>query len=245
MLSNWCGFENRCRSYFLDPEEPLYAKIQKLFIAEQTKAYGTDHIYGIDPFNELDSPDWSEEYLAKVSKMIYKSLTDADSEAEWLQMTWTFYNERDKWTKPRVKAFLDAVPKDKLINLDYYCDYKELWPDLDGYFGGRYLWCYLGNFGGNTMLEGDLAGAEKKLNHVFAAGGANFDGVGAMLEAFDANAQMYEYVFQKAWNRDLTGKQWFELWAEARGGMQDEHVKRAWKILGEKVYVRAETISLP
>lgn len=133
MLSNWCGFENHCRSYSLDPEEPLYAKIQKLLIAEQTKAYGTDHIYGIDPFHELDSPDWSEEYLAKVSKMIYKSLTDADSEAEWLQMTWTFYNERDKWTKPRVKAFLDAVPKDKLINLDYYCDYKELWPDLDGY----------------------------------------------------------------------------------------------------------------
>lgn len=239
MLSNWCGFEDRCRSFFLDPEEPLYAEIQKLFIDEQTKAYGTDHIYGIDPFNELDSPDWSESYLAKVSSMIYKTLESADPKAEWLQMTWTFYNDRDRWTKPRIKAFLDAVPKDKLINLDYYCDYKELWPGLDRYFGGRFIWCYLGNFGGNCMTEGDLAGAEKKLNHVFAEGGDNFDGVGATLEAFDTNEQMYEYVFQKVWNRDLTGKQWFEMWAEMRGGMQDEHIKKAWDILGEKVYVRA------
>ncbi len=238
-LSNWCGLDDRCRSYFLDPEDPLYAKIQKLFIAEQTKAYGTDHIYGIDPFNELDSPDWSEAYLAKVSRMIYKTLADADPKAEWLQMTWTFYNERDKWTKPRIKAFLEAVPKDKLINLDYYCDYKELWPDLDRYFGGRYIWCYLGNFGGNCMMEGDLAGTEKKMNNVFANGGSNLDGVGATLEGFDTNELMYEYVFQKVWNHSLTGKQWADLWAEMRGGVRDEHVKRAWEILGEKVYVRA------
>ncbi|MGM9803911.1 MAG: alpha-N-acetylglucosaminidase [Muribaculaceae bacterium] len=238
MLSNWCGFENRCRSFFLDPEEPLYAQIQKLFITEQTKAYGTNHIYGVDPFNELDSPDWSEAYLAKVSRMIYQSLLQADDQAQWLQMTWTFYND-GRWTKPRVKAFLDAVPKDKLINLDYYCDYKELWPDLDRYFGGRYIWCYLGNFGGNTMTEGDIAGVEKKLNRVMAEGGSNFDGVGATLEGFDTNEQMYEYVFQKVWNQQLTGAQWFELWARMHGGDADEHIINAWRILGEKVYVRA------
>lgn len=238
-LTVWGGFDPKYRSHFLDPDDPLYAKIQKLFVTELTKTYGTDHIYGIDPFNELDSPDWSEQYLAKVSSHIYSTLRDADPQAQWLQMTWTFFNARSRWTNPRVKAFLDAVPKDRLINLDYYCDYHELWPDLEKYFGGRYLWCYLGNFGGNTMTEGNIADVERKLERVMAEGGPGFEGVGATLEGFDTNAQMYEYVFRKVWQRRLSGRQWFGQWALSRGGVSDTAVVDAWQRLRQKVYVSA------
>lgn len=61
-MSQWGGFDEKYRSHFIDPMDSLYSIIQRRFLEEQTKVYGTDHIYGIDPFNEVDSPDWSEDF---------------------------------------------------------------------------------------------------------------------------------------------------------------------------------------
>lgn len=57
-MSPWGGFEDRYRSSFLSPTDPLFAKIQSLFLREQTRLYGTDHIYGADPLNEVQLPRW-------------------------------------------------------------------------------------------------------------------------------------------------------------------------------------------
>jgi alpha-N-acetylglucosaminidase len=35
--------------------------------------------------------------------------------AEWLQMGWIFYFMQDKWTNERIKAYLQAVPQEKMI----------------------------------------------------------------------------------------------------------------------------------
>lgn len=69
---------------------------------------------------------------------------------------------KDKWTPSRIKSFLRAVPQDKLILLDYYCDHTEIWKKTEGYYGQPYIWCYLGNFGGNTMLAGNLNDTDEK-----------------------------------------------------------------------------------
>ena len=74
LRSQWSGFEDKDRCWFLDPSDPLYATIQNTFLSIQDSIYGTDHIYGIDPFNEVDSPDWSEEYLRSASSGIYSTL---------------------------------------------------------------------------------------------------------------------------------------------------------------------------
>ena len=60
-LGSWGGFDDKYRCHFLDPSEPLFAKIQKLFLEEQTRLFGTDHIFGVDPFNEVDPPSWEPE----------------------------------------------------------------------------------------------------------------------------------------------------------------------------------------
>ncbi|WP_374693739.1 alpha-N-acetylglucosaminidase TIM-barrel domain-containing protein [Bacteroides thetaiotaomicron] len=126
-----------------------------------------DHIYGIDPFNEVDSPNWNEDFLAKVSKKIYESIYQVDAEAKWLQMTWMFYHDQKKWTQPRIRSFLEAVPDDKLILLDYYCDSTEIWRNTEMYYGKPYMWCYLGNFGGNSMMVGNLDDVDVKIEKLF------------------------------------------------------------------------------
>ena len=235
-MSQWGGFDDKYRSHFIDPMDSLYAVIQKKFIEAQTQVYGTNHVYGIDPFNEIDSPDWNEQFLANVSGKIYESIHQADPEAQWLQMTWMFYYDKKKWTQPRIKAFLKAVPDDKLILLDYYCDHTEIWKQTEKYYGCPYIWCYLGNFGGNTMIAGNLDDVDAKIRRLFAEGGANVYGLGATLEGFDVNPVMYEYVFDQAWEHSLTTAQWIENWARCRGGNTDSCVVEAWKQLHQDIY---------
>jgi alpha-N-acetylglucosaminidase len=235
-ISRWGGFEDKYRSHFLDPSDSLYNVIQRMYLEEQTKVFGTDHIYGIDPFNEIDSPDWDESFLSDVSAKIYKSIYEVDPIAQWLQMTWMFYYDKEKWTQPRIRSFLNAVPDNKLILLDYYCDKTELWRETDKYYSKPYIWCYLGNFGGNTMLVGNIDDIESKINKLFIEGGDNIYGLGVTLEGFDSNPFMYEYVFDKAWDYDISASKWIANWAQCRGGNKDTHILNAWEALHKKIY---------
>mgnify|MGYP002292554132 FL=1 len=240
-MSQWGGYDEKYRSHFIDPMDSLYSVIQRRFLEEQTKVYGTNHIYGIDPFNEVDSPNWNEEFLSNVSDKIYKSIQDVDSAAQWLQMTWMFYHSKDKWSQPRIKAFLNSVPDDKLILLDYYCDSVEIWRETQQYYGKPYIWCYLGNFGGNSMLAGHVDDVSAKLNRLFVEGGKNISGVGATLEGLDVNPFMYEFVLEKAWSHTITNADWMKNWALCRGGSKSSHIIDAWQQLYKKIYIHHAT----
>lgn len=240
-MSQWGGFDEKYRSHFIDPMDSLYSIIQRRFLEEQTKVYGTDHIYGIDPFNEVDSPDWSEDFLANVSSKIYESIHQVDSAAQWLQMTWMFFYDKKKWTQPSIRSFLKAVPDNKLILLDYYCDHTEIWRNTEKYYGNPYIWCYLGNFGGNTMIAGNLNDIDFKIKRLFKEGGDNVYGLGATLEGFDVNPLMYEFVFDQAWDYPVTTDQWITNWSMCRGGNQDANIIKAWRALHQKIYTEHAT----
>lgn len=240
-MSQWGGYDEQYRSHFIEPMDTLFTTIQQMYLKEQTAMYGTDNIYGIDPFNEVDSPNWNEKYLSDVSEKIYESIRQVDEEATWLQMTWMFYHSKEKWTQPRIRSFLEAVPKDKLILLDYYCDSTEIWRETEKYYGKPYMWCYLGNFGGNTMMVGNLDDVDFKINRLYTEGGDNVYGLGATLEGFDVNPLMYEFVFDKAWDCPVTTKEWIHNWALSRGGKESKHVVKAWEWLHQKIYTKHAT----
>ncbi len=230
-LSAWCGFEP---TYFLNSADPLFAKIQKSFMDKEIALFGTDHIYGVDPFNEMDPPSWEPDYLANVARNIYTSLQQSDPEARWLQMTWVFYYKRKSWTPERLRAYLTAVPQDKLVLLDYFCEKTEVWRTTEGFYGQPFIWCYLGNFGGNTMLVGNINELEKKLNAALKEAGPNMTGIGSTLESFDVSPQIYEYLFDRAWEREPDVHQWIDDWSYLRAA---SHIyKNDWQLLNDSVY---------
>lgn len=235
-MSMWGGFSEPYHSQFLDPLDPLFAKIQKAFMKEQERLYGTDHIYGADPFNEMQCPSWEPEYLATVSRTIYDTMKQQDPKASWLQMTWLFYFDRKHWTNPRIDAFVNAVPRDKMILLDYFAENTEVWSQTEKYFGQPYLWCYLGNFGGNTMLVGNIKEVGKRIENAYTNGGENFWGIGSTLEEFGVNPLMYEYVFDKAWNYQITDEAWMDAWADRRVGKTDPEMRQAWQSMLNNIY---------
>lgn len=241
-LGEWGSFDEKYRSYFLDPFDQLFNKIQKEFLAQQTKLFGTDHIYGTDPFNEVTPPSWEPDYLASVSKTIYTSMAASDPQAQWLQMGWIFFNARDHWTNPRIEAYLRAVPQDKMILLDYFCDKTEIWKITDKFFGQPYVWCYLGNFGSNDMLTGNLNDLESKMENTFENGGKNMWGIGSTLEGFGVNQVAYEYVFEKAWsNGPVNTAIWVDNWAIRRRGKYDKNTEAAWNIMNKKILLQVGT----
>ena len=234
-MSTWDEFEEPYRTFFLNSEDPLYTKIQKMFLEEQTRMFGTDHIYGIDPFNEMDPPSFEPNYLNKISKHIYQSLTAVDPQAEWLQMGWFLYYQRKDYTPERAKAMLTGVPQGKMTMLDYYCEYKEMWRDLDGFFGQPYIWCYLGNFGGNSNIQGNVKQAGEKLEAALKEGGKNLVGIGSTLEGLEVQQFPYEYIFEKAWNFKKTNEQVINELADRHAGCYSQPVREAWKMLYDSV----------
>ena len=178
-LAPWDGYAEQYSCSFLDPMDPLFTQIQRRFIEIEDSVYGTDHVYGIDLFNEVTPPSYAPEYLSRVAKQVYASLANADPQAIWLQMTWLFYYRQKDWTNDRIKAYLTAYPKNRSLLLDYYCDMQEMWKSTDKFFSVPFVWCYLGNFGGNTMLTGDLETINRRMEHAMAKCKGNLAGIGA------------------------------------------------------------------
>jgi len=238
-MSDWAGFSEEDFPWFLDPMDPLFPEIQKKFVEKETEIYGTDHIYGIDLFNEMIPKSWEPDYLSRVSRQCYESLAAVDPEAVWLQMTWLFWNERKYWTQDRIEPYITSYPAEKSLLLDYYCERQEVWRQTQSYYGVPFIWCYLGNFGGNTYLAGNFEDIAGRIEGTFAEAGPNFKGLGSTLEGFDCNPFMYQFIFEKAWDspkhKDLAG--YATSLADSRIGFESEPGRSAWKLLLDSVYV--------
>ena len=235
--SAWGGFPKKYRSHFLDPLDPLFNKIQQSYIEEQEKSFGTDHLYGIDPFNEITPPKWDPDFLTSCSKNIYQSLITCDSLATWVQMTWLFYSDRKEWTNERIEAYLSGVPKDHMLLLDYFCEKKEVWRETKSFFGYPFIWCYLGNFGGNIMLAGNPKEVKERFTATKNEAGSNLSGIGSTLEGLGANSFMYASVFEQAWSATLQHTVWVNKLADRRLGFENIQYRKAWQLLCDSIYI--------
>ena len=237
-VKGWAGFPEENLCHFLSPTDSLFAVIQKEFLEEQAKVFGTDHIYGVDLFNEIEAPSWDPETLAGMSRSAYESMAQADPEAKWLQMGWMFYYDRKHWKPEIIEAYLTAVPQGKVILLDYYLENTLVWKLTDRFYGQPYILCYLGNFGGNTRLAGHFRQTGERVEDTFDNGGDNLIGIGSTLEGFGVNRFMFEYMFDKAWNTHISDDEWICRLADRQTGREDAAARQAWKTLCDSVYIR-------
>ncbi|HCT84816.1 MAG TPA: alpha-N-acetylglucosaminidase [Candidatus Margulisbacteria bacterium] len=226
-------------AFFLDPMDSLFVTIQQKFLRVQTKYFGTDHYYGADPFNEMDPPSTTPEYLATVSKTIYSGMSSIDPEATWVQMGWTFYYMKLWKEEPaRLKAMIEAVPENKMIILDYFAEEEEVWKNTHAWYGAPYIWCYLGNFGGNTEMAAPIKKVAKRLFETENdTTHGKLYGIGSTLEGFGVNRFMYEWLFEYAWNKDLANiDKWISSYSLTRTKHHDPIADKAYHNLFNLVY---------
>jgi alpha-N-acetylglucosaminidase len=230
----WGGMDAAYTTYYLDPKDPLFARVQARFLGAQAELYGTDHLYAADPFNEIRPPSWEPSYLASVGTAIVGSMTQADPDARWYQMAWTFYSDK-QWTHDRLSAMLRAIPADRIVLLDYFCEETELYPITEDFYGRPFIWNYLGNFGGNTNLVAPLHKVAARISRALPAPGCI--GVGSTLEGLNANPEVFDMVLEQPWQAggSLDVASWVRDYAARRAGGADPAVAGAWDILASRV----------
>ena len=230
----WIEWQTR----LLDPLDPLFAKVARLFLAEQTRRFGADHLYAADTFIEMTPPSGDRKYLERLGRAIYSGMTATDPEAVWVLQGWTFMNQRRFWTQPRIRAFLDAVPDDRMVVLDLYCESTPMWSRTEAFCGKPWLWCNVQNFGGTVFLGGALGRNNSGLMDARRnARRGRFIGLGFVNEGLGYNPIVYDHLLEMAWHDravDLSG--WVAAYADHRYGQPDADAREAWRILKDTVY---------
>lgn len=227
-------------TYMLNPNDPRFAEIGKVFLEEQTKAYGTSHYYSSDIFNEMMPPSNEPEYLAKTSKAVYASMQSADPSAVWVMQGWLFVSAdgRKFWTPERMDAFLGAVPDDNMIILELYSENRPRWRDTKAYYGKPWIWNMLHNFGGNIGLYGKARYiAYEPARMLKEQKKGNLSGIGLTMEAIEQNAVIYHLMLEHVWNTEpVNVDEWIKGWISRRYGTCNEAAMHAWKVMLNTVY---------
>jgi alpha-N-acetylglucosaminidase len=222
----------------LDPNDSLFAVIGEKFIAEQKKAYGTDHLYTADAFIEVRPPSNDSIYLSDMSRNIYQSMAKADPEAKWIMQGWMFYFLKNFLGKTQIQALLNAVPDDNMIILDLWSEVRPIWQRTEAYYGKPWLWCMVHNFGGHTALYGKMPVIAKEpaaaLNHPESG---NMAGIGLTMEGIEQNPAVYALMLENTWREDpIDLDKWISSYIMRRYGERDENASEAWEVLKNTVY---------
>lgn len=239
--TNWgSGFGD---VYILDPADPMFDTIGERFIREQTREYGTDHLYSADTFNENIPPSNDSTFLDSMSKRVYRSMALADPEAVWVMQGWMFsYNARF-WQPEQVQALLGAVPDDHMIILDLWSETNPVWNRTDAYYGKPWIWNMLHNFGGNISLFGRMRHvAYDPAMALHDPDAGRLAGIGLTPEGIEQNPVLYELMCANVWRSDpIDLTDWLTGYTLRRYGKASGSVNQAWDILKNTVYSGGRT----
>jgi alpha-N-acetylglucosaminidase len=231
---HWIEFD----TWMLDPTDPLFQKIGAAFVEEQTRLFGTDHLYDADSFIEMTPPSGDLAYLANTGRAIFEGMAKADPQAVWLLQGWTFMNQGRFWTQDRIKAFLDAVPSEHMLVLDLFCESNPVWNKTQGFYGKPWTWSFVYNFGNRTLLgsSGPLARFNDLADVRRDRLGRNVRGVGLMMEGYSHNPPIFDLMYELAWRDDVDLAAWVRDFARYRYGSPNANAQAAWEILRASLY---------
>ncbi len=222
----WEGFHE---TYWLDPADPLFAKLAGRFIALYTKTYGPGQYYLADSFNEMlppIAPDGSDAAeagygdstanknavaevdpalkaarLADYGLALYDAIRQAQPDAVWVMQGWLFGADKAFWTSETIDAFLSRVPDDKLMVLDIGNDrYPDVWTRAEAFKGKSWIYGYVHNYGGSNPVYGDLDFYRRDVTALeHNTQTRNLKGFGVFPEGLHNNSVVYEYLYDLAW----------------------------------------------
>ncbi|MHB1037731.1 MAG: alpha-N-acetylglucosaminidase TIM-barrel domain-containing protein [Pirellulales bacterium] len=225
-------------THVLDPLDPLFPRIAAMFLEEQRQRFGTDHLYAADTFIEMVPPSGEQEYLKRLSRAIYDGMAKSDPAAVWVFQGWPFFNQHAFWTPPRIRAFLDAVPNDRMLVLDLYCDSVPVWSQTEAFCGKPWAWCYVQSFGRAVHLGGAMDKMAQELPAVRRnAAAGRLAGLGFVNEGLCYNPVAYDLMFEMAWRDEPVDlARWIDGYARHRYGRADADASAAWATLKDAVY---------
>ena len=233
--THWSNFDE---VNILDPSEPIFDEIGKMFIEEQTRIYGTDHYYTADTFNENLPPCNDSLFLNDISAKVYNSMAAVDSEAVWVMQGWLFHHERDFWGEQQIKALLGAVPDDNMLILDLWSERFPVWQRTEAYYGKPWVWCMLHNFGQNITMSGNVTNVANGPAEALANPKAGrMSGIGLTMEGIEQTPIMYALMYENVWrDTPINVDEFLEKYIKNRYGHVEPNALKAWQLLFSDVF---------
>jgi len=209
----------------IDPLDPLFAEIAKIFVEEQEKLFGTDHYYSVDPFHESQPAIKTADYLQQAGDAIFTAINNIDPQAVLVIQSWSL--------RP---GLLRSIPKERTLMLALT---GTNWKKHESYWGRPWVVGMMHNFGGRNYIGGNLA---HFLSHALRLKqlpeALNVQGLGIFPEAIEHNPVIYQAATEIAWHdriiQDVSA--WTKVYAQARYGKLPDAAARAWEILLRTVY---------
>ncbi|MDD2960671.1 MAG: alpha-N-acetylglucosaminidase [Muribaculaceae bacterium] len=247
----WGGFDESMNAYVLPPDSPYFEKIGKMFIQEWEKEFGKNTFYLSDSFNEMEIPldpndvEGKHKLLKNYGISIYNSIKAGNPDAVWVTQGWTFGYQHKFWDKESLRALLSGVPDDKMIIIDLGCDYpkwvwntEQTWKVREGFFGKKWIFSYVPNFGGKTLATGELEMYATSSNEALhSAGKGNLIGFGSAPEGLENNEVVYEILGDMGWqDTAIDLDKWLPEYFTARYGTTSDKMTEAWKYFRKSVY---------
>ena len=239
-LSEWNSFPS---TYLVDPSEPAFVKVGNVFIEEQTKLFGTDHLYASDPFIETTPPSNDPEFLRKVGASVYESMRAVDPQAVWVLQSWAFCVVFPQfWKEPQTKAFFTSIPPGRFLILDLMCEASPSWEPLKAFYGQPWIWCVVHSFGGELGLHAGAMNAMcqdlQKARSQKGKESGQFSGLGFIMEGLSWNPIMDDFQGDMVWRQTAPDlKEWTAQFAERRYGVHTQRTQKAWQELLQTVYL--------
>jgi len=218
----WAGFT---RPGWLDPRDPMFAKLAATFYRRQRELFGDSSVYDMEVFQE--GGESGDVPVPEAARDVQNALIAAHPDASWMMLAWQGNPRQDLLSGVDRRHLLiididhDRVPRD-----DRMKDFRDA-PFL---FGG--IW----EFGGRTTLGANLQNITGRLQRLGSAN-SNMVGTAVFTEGMDTNPFAFELFTEMAWrNEAVDTARWTADYAQRRYGAADPHALAAWKLLLNTAY---------
>ena len=240
--SQWSDFpEEYTNTSFLEPMDPLFQRVQKLFIGKQRKAYNdVSHMYILDQYNENLPFSNDPDYLRNTSRSTLQSLKAADPMATWIMPAWLF-SDAKFWTPGIIESWFAGIEVDSdLVVLDLSAESTPLWQQTDSFYGKSWIWCQLHNYGGNMGLGGQIMNITMNATKAVTSS-RSLLGFGLAMEGQEQENQIvYDLLLDQAWSETSVDTQrYFHDWVTSRysgNAVIPKGIYDAWEAMRATVY---------
>ncbi|GGA24683.1 alpha-N-acetylglucosaminidase [Dyella nitratireducens] len=218
----WAGFT---RPGWLDPRDPMFAKLAASFYRHQRELFGDSSVYDMEVFQE--GGEAGDVPVPDAARDVQNALLAAHPGARWMMLAWQGNPRQDLLTGVDRKNLLiididhDRVPRDNR---------QKDFQDAPFLFGG--IW----EFGGRTTLGANTRNITERLQRLGRINN-NMAGTAVFTEGMDTNPFAFDLFTEMAWRSepvDLAA--WTTDYVQRRYGVADPHALAAWNVLLHTAY---------
>jgi alpha-N-acetylglucosaminidase len=218
----WAGFT---RPGWLDPRDPMFAKLAAAFYRHQRELFGDSSIYDMEVFQEGGTS--GDVPVPEAARALQGALSAAHLGASWMMLAWQGNPRQD---------LLEGVDRRHLVVIDIDHDRVPRDDRNRDFLGAPFLFGGIWEFGGRTTLGANIVNITERLQRLGRTNG-NMAGTAVFTEGMDTNPFAFDLFTEMAWRSDpVDTAQWTADYVRRRYGAADVHALAAWRVLLDTAY---------